>query len=45
MAKMDLQEKLVSSFMVLENLGELDLDSNVHAIRTEAISAFEKFPY
>ncbi|MFT6756122.1 MAG: Fe-S cluster assembly protein SufD [Urechidicola sp.] len=42
MAKMDLQEKLVSSFMVLENLGELDLDSNVHAIRTEAISAFEK---
>jgi Fe-S cluster assembly protein SufD len=42
MAKMDLQEKLVSSFMVFENQGKLDLDSNVHTIRTEAISAFEK---
>jgi Fe-S cluster assembly protein SufD len=42
MAKMDLQEKLVSSFMVFENQGNLDLDSNVHTIRTEAISAFEK---
>jgi Fe-S cluster assembly protein SufD len=42
MTKMDLQEKLVSSFMVFENQGKLDLDSNIHAIRTEAISAFEK---
>ena len=28
--------------MVLENQGELDLDSNLHDIRTEAINAFEK---
>lgn len=42
MSKMDLQEKLVSSFMVFENQGKLDLDSNIHAMRTEAISAFEK---
>lgn len=42
MAKMDLQEKLISSFMVFENQGKLDLDSSVHKIRTEAISAFEK---
>lgn len=28
--------------MVLENQGKLDLDSSIHDIRTEAISAFEK---
>ncbi|AOW21342.1 Fe-S cluster assembly protein SufD [Urechidicola croceus] len=39
---MSLQDKLVSSFMVFENQGKLDLDSNVHDIRSEAISAFEK---
>ncbi|PCI08865.1 MAG: Fe-S cluster assembly protein SufD [Flavobacteriaceae bacterium] len=39
---MSLQENLISSFMVLENQGELDLDSNLHDIRTEAINAFEK---
>ena len=39
---MSLHEKLVSSFMVLENQGKLDLDSSIHDIRTEAISSFEK---
>ncbi len=39
---MSLQEKLISSFMVMENQGKLDLDSNLHNIRTEAITAFEK---
>ena len=39
---MSLQENLISSFMVLENQGKLDLDSNLHDIRTEAINAFEK---
>ncbi|MCF6279020.1 MAG: Fe-S cluster assembly protein SufD [Flavobacteriaceae bacterium] len=39
---MSLQEKLISSFMVLENQGKLDLDSSIHDIRTEAISVFEK---
>ena len=39
---MDLKEKLVSSFLAFENKGILDLDSNVHAIRTNAIQNFEK---
>jgi len=39
---MSLQEKLVSSFMVYENQGNVDLDSNIHGIRCEAISNFEK---
>lgn len=39
---MPLKEKLISSFMVLENQGKLDLDSSIHDIRTEAISSFEK---
>ena len=38
---MSLQEKLVSSFMVFENQGNVDLDSNIHGIRCEAISDFE----
>ncbi len=36
---MDLKEKLVSSFMVFEN--QVDVDSYVHGIRTEAIKTFE----
>ena len=39
---MDLKEKLVSSFLAFENKGGLDLDSNVHNIRTKAIHNFEK---
>ena len=39
---MDLKEKLVSSFLAFENKGGLDLDSNVHDIRTKAIHNFEK---
>jgi Fe-S cluster assembly protein SufD len=38
---MDLKEKLVSSFLAFENKGVLDLDSNVHAIRSKAIQNFE----
>lgn len=36
---MDLKEKLVSSFMAFEN--QVDVDSYVHGIRTEAIKTFE----
>lgn len=39
---MELKEKLVSSFLAFENKGILDLDSNVHAIRTESIQNFER---
>ena len=39
---MDLKEKLVSSFLAFENKGGVDLDSNVHAIRSKAIQNFEK---
>ncbi len=39
---MSLQEKLISSFMVLENRGKVDLDSNIHDIRSEAMASFEK---
>jgi Fe-S cluster assembly protein SufD len=39
---MDLKEKLVASFMAFENKGNIDLDSKVHEIRTEAIESFEK---
>jgi len=39
---MDLKEKLVSSFLAFENKGGLDLDSNVHNIRTKAIQNFEQ---
>ncbi|GGK36625.1 MULTISPECIES: Fe-S cluster assembly protein SufD [Flavobacteriaceae] len=39
---MDLKEKLVSSFLAFENKGGLDLDSNVHSIRSKAILNFEK---
>jgi Fe-S cluster assembly protein SufD len=38
---MDLKEKLVSSFLAFENEGKLDLDSNTHATRLEAIKSFE----
>ena len=36
---MDLKEKLVSSFIAFEN--QVDIDSYVHDIRTEAIKNFE----
>ncbi|MCB0461218.1 MAG: Fe-S cluster assembly protein SufD [Flavobacteriaceae bacterium] len=36
---MDLKEKLVSSFMAFEN--QVDVDTYVHGIRTEAIKTFE----
>ncbi len=39
---MDLKEKLVASFMAFENKGNIDLDSKVHEIRSEAIESFEK---
>jgi Fe-S cluster assembly protein SufD len=38
---MSLQEKLISSFMVFENQGNVDLDSSIHNIRCQAISNFE----
>lgn len=39
---MDLKEKLVSSFLAFEHKGNIDLDSNVHAVRLKAIQNFEK---
>jgi len=39
---MKLKEKLVASFMAFENKGNIDLDSSVHELRTEAIEIFEK---
>ena len=38
---MELKEKMLSSFLALENKGSLDLDSNVHNIRSKAIQNFE----
>ncbi|WP_223032548.1 Fe-S cluster assembly protein SufD [Hanstruepera marina] len=37
---MDLKEKLVSSFMAFEN--QIDIDSPVHDVRSEAIKTFEQ---
>ncbi len=42
---MDLKEKLVTSFLAFENEGHLNLDSNTHAIRLEAIKSFEKLGF
>lgn len=42
---MDLKEKLVASFMAFENKGNIDLDSKVHEIRSEAIESFEKIGF
>ncbi|MDC9721259.1 MAG: Fe-S cluster assembly protein SufD [Urechidicola sp.] len=39
---MSLHEKLISSFMVMENRGKVDLDSTVHGIRSKAMASFEK---
>ena len=39
---MDLKDKLVASFMAFENKGNVDLESRVHEIRTEAIENFEQ---
>lgn len=39
---MKLKEKIITSFLELENKGILDLDSNIHKIRSEAILDFEK---
>lgn len=38
---MKLQDKLITSFLEFENKGTIDLDSNVHKIRSEAIAYFE----
>ncbi len=38
---MDLKEKLVASFMAFENNGEVDLESNIHDIRSKAMANFE----
>ena len=42
---MDLKEKLVSSFMAFEN--QVDLESPVHDMRSQALKQFEKqgFPH
>ena len=37
---MDLKEKLAASFLAFEN--NIDIDSHVHDIRTEAIKTFEE---
>lgn len=37
---MELKDKLVSSFMIFEN--QVDIDSSVHDIRSEAIKTFEE---
>ena len=39
---MELKEKLVSSFLAFESKDSLDLDSNVHEIRSKAIQNFER---
>lgn len=38
---MELKDKLITSFFELENKGLLDLESNVHEIRSKAIADFE----
>jgi Fe-S cluster assembly protein SufD len=38
---MELKEKLVSSFLAFENKVDVDIDSNVHDIRSKAFSDFE----
>jgi Fe-S cluster assembly protein SufD len=42
---MRLEDKLVASFMAFENRGNVDLDSKVHEIRTEAIERFERLGF
>ena len=37
---MDLKEKLISSFLAFEN--QMDIDSPIHDVRSEAIKTFEK---
>ena len=41
MEKINLKEKLISSFMAFENNADVDIDSHVHDIRSDAISNFE----
>ncbi len=38
---MELKEKLITSFFELENKGTIDLDSNIHQIRSKAFTDFE----
>ena len=38
---MNLKEKLITSFFEFENKGTLDLESNIHEIRTKAFADFE----
>ncbi len=42
---MELKDKLVASFMAFENRGNIDLDSAVHELRTEAMAQFEKLGF
>jgi len=42
---MELKDKLVASFMAFENRGNIDLDSTVHELRTEAMAQFEKLGF
>jgi len=42
---MELKDKLLASFMAFENKGNVDLDSRVHEIRTEAMDTFEKLGF
>lgn len=39
---MDLKEKLISSFLAFENQVDVDVDSNVHDVRSKAFSNFEQ---
>ena len=38
-------DKIITSFLELENKGILNLDSNIHKIRTEALKNFEKLGF
>ncbi|MEI6866273.1 Fe-S cluster assembly protein SufD [Flavicella sp.] len=42
---MELKEKLVSSFLAFENKVEIDIDSNVHEIRSKAFNNFENLGF
>ena len=39
---MILKDKILTSFLELENKGILNLDSNIHKIRIKALDYFEK---
>ena len=43
--KMKLKDKILTSFLELENKGSLDLDSNIHKIRLKALADFESMGF